>query len=122
MEKRTLLAVVLTMIVWVGWFYFFVPEPEIPVESVPVAQEEQSREVAEQKVVQRRGAVKAESYVSVSRNVKEQIIDLKTDKFQFELTNKGASIKRVNYLQRDADLTFEEELFNSKGEFDFAVS
>lgn len=122
MEKRTLLAVVLTMIVWVGWFYFFVPDPGTQDKSVPVVQEEKAQEAVGQKAVQREGSVKAESYASVSRNIKEQIIELKTDKFQFELTNKGASIKRVNYIQRDADLTFEEKLFNSKGEFDFTVS
>ncbi len=122
MEKRTLLAVVLTMIVWVAWFWFFVPDPELPDKSVPVVQQEQEEKTAAQEdEVKTERPVRAESYASLSRNIKEQIIDLKTEKFKFELTNKGASIKRVNYLQRDADLTFEEKLFKSKGEFDFAI-
>lgn len=122
MEKRTLLAVVLTMIVWVAWFWFFVPEPELQQETPIAVQEEQKEESSVKTEGVAEKSVSAGSYVSVSKNIKEQSIAFKTDIFKFELTNKGASVKRVNYIQRDADLTFDEELFNSKGEFDFSVS
>lgn len=122
MEKRTLLAVVLTMIVWVAWFWFFVPEPELQQETPIAVQEEQKEESSVKKDSTAPRSVSAGSFVTVSRNIKEQSIAFETEIFKFELTNKGASVKRVNYIQRDADLTFDEDLFNSKGEFDFSVS
>jgi hypothetical protein len=39
MEKRTLLAVILTMAVWLAWFWYFAPEKSVnPPESVTTEQ------------------------------------------------------------------------------------
>jgi YidC/Oxa1 family membrane protein insertase len=95
MEKRTLLAVVLTMIVWVAWFWFFVPDPKLSDKPVPVVQEKQEEKTVTREEVQKERPVRAGTYASLSRNIKEQVIDLKTEKFRFELTNRGASISQM---------------------------
>ena len=47
MEKRTLVAVLLTMLVWVGWFWFFVPEQEQNKQVITQEQSADSEEVKE---------------------------------------------------------------------------
>ncbi|HOP28069.1 MAG TPA: membrane protein insertase YidC [Spirochaetota bacterium] len=123
MEKRTLVAVLLTMLVWVGWFWFFVPEQEQNKQVITQEQSADSEEVKESAGAKSEAAVKTPSAVlsSVSKNLKEESILLKTGKFNFELQNKGASIKKANYTDRNIELAINEKIFNSNGTIDFAI-
>ena len=124
MEKRTLLAVLLTMVVWIGWFWFFEPRQPVQNNQNPIVQETNAVTAdkpvpADSNTVQT--AVVKTITAGVNKNVKEETIALKTDKFNFELSNKGASIAKANYTQRNIDLTLNEKLFGATGNLDFAV-
>jgi YidC/Oxa1 family membrane protein insertase len=124
MERRTLVAVLLTMVVWIGWFWFFEPKKPVQVEQNPIVQDTNTVNSAKPVQVEsnkvQTAAVKQVT-VSVKKNVKEETIKLKTDKFTFELTNKGAAVSRANYSDRNIDLTLNEKLFGANGNLDFAV-
>jgi len=124
MEKRTLLAVLLTMAVWIGWFWFF--EPKQPMQT------NQTQNVQGTNAVNADKQVKADSNKAQNTDIKkitavakkqgkEEIVNLKTDKFTFELTSKGASISKANYTQRKIDLTLNDKLFGASGNLDFSV-
>ncbi len=124
MEKRTLLAVVLTLAVWIGWFWFFAPQqPVNQIKEQKTVQQQAEKESKKAEVAAEKSVktVSQQSYARVSKNIKEKKINLSTSKFKFELDNRGASIKKANYIQRNIDLTFDKKIFESKGNFDFAV-
>ncbi len=124
MEKRTLLAVLLTMAVWIGWFWFF--EPKQPIQDIqkPVTQEKASGESVKQAqavVNTDQGAVIKKPAAGLNKNIKEENLNLKTEKFSFELSNRGAAISKANYTDRNVDLTLKEKLFGASGNLDFSV-
>ncbi len=123
MEKRTLVAVLLTMLVWVGWFWYFSPEKDQNKQVITQEKVTDSTGVKETTEAKPELPVKSSvsSLSSVSKNLKEETIPLKTGKFDFELQNRGASIKKANYTDRNIDLVVNEKQFNSEGEMDFAV-
>jgi len=124
MEKRTLLAVLLTMAVWIGWFWFFEPKKPVQNSQNPIAQETNTAESSKQaRAVSNtdQAPVVKKITANLNKNVKEETIILKTDKFSFELTNRGASISKANYTQRNIDLTLNEKLFKASGNLDFSV-
>lgn len=126
MEKRTLLAVLLTMVVWVGWFWYFAPEQD---RNKKVITQEQSTGSAVSTETKAGTDIKpamqlkpAASLSSMSKNIKEESISVKTGKFSFELQNRGASIKKANYAERNIELALDEKLFKSNGTIDFAIN
>lgn len=124
MEKRTLLAAVLTIGVWISWFWYFGPEQEQNKNNVIT--QEQSKDAAavkEAHEVKQESPVKysAAVFSAVSKNLKEESIAVKTGKFNFELDNRGAVIKKANYTDRNIELALNENLFHSSGTIDFAV-
>jgi YidC/Oxa1 family membrane protein insertase len=123
MEKRTLLAVLLTMAIWIAWFSFFEPAPPVQTEQKKTAQESEktAREKPAQEVKKEQSAIIKKKLTGINKNAVEEKINLKTGKFAFELSNKGACISKVNYLSRNIDLTLNENLFNSTGHLDFSV-
>jgi YidC/Oxa1 family membrane protein insertase len=124
MEKRTLLAVLLTMAIWISWFTFFEPKQPVQTNENKIVQETDtgnSKKAVPADNNKDQAAVVKKNLTGINKQVKEETVILKTDKFAFELTNKGASVKRVNYLSRNIDLTLNENLFNSNGHLDFSV-
>jgi YidC/Oxa1 family membrane protein insertase len=124
MEKRTLLAVLLTMVVWIGWFWFFEPKQPVQNSQNPIVQETNTAETVKPVQVDSNTAQTAAVNTitaGVKKNIKEEIINLKTEKFTLELTNKGASISKANYIERNVDLTLNEKLFGASGNLDFSV-
>lgn len=124
MEKRTLLAVLLTMVVWIGWFWFF--EPKQPVQNIqnPIVQETNAVETAKQVQADSNTTQTADVKkiaAGLNKNVKEETVSLKTEKFSFELSNKGASVSKANYTERNIDLTLNEKMFGASGNLDFSV-
>lgn len=124
MEKRTLLAVLLTMAVWIGWFWFFEPKQPLQVNQNPIVQDtnaDNSKKDVKADSNMAQTAVQKNITASVKKQIKEESISLKTEKYSFELTNKGASVSKANYTDRNIDLTLNEKLFGAGGNFDFAV-
>ncbi len=124
MEKRTLLAVLLTMAVWIGWFWFFEPKQVVQTNQNPIAQEtntaDSKKPVPADSNTTQNAVIKTVT-AGVKKNVKEEIINLKTEKFTFELTNKGASVSKANYSERNINLTLNDKLFGASGNLDFSV-
>lgn len=121
MEKRTLLAVLLTMVVWIGWFWFFEPKQPVQNNQALVVQDSKTVKPVQADNSTVKPAVINNVMAAAKKQVKEETISLKTDKFSFDLTNKGASISKANYTQRNIDLTLNERLFDATGNLDFSV-
>ncbi len=124
MEKRTIIAVLLTMAVWGGWFWFF--EPKQNVNTVQTQQVNQKDDTQAKKgsldTVKSAGLSVSDSATVVSnKNVKEEKISLKTEKFTFELSSRGAAVSRANYTERNIELALNEKLYGASGNLDFAV-
>jgi len=120
MEKRTLLAILLTVILWTGWFLIFEKDQK-NTQNIPPVQDQTT--TADEK----KTATEAQKSVDNSvltipalKSVKEETLKLETGRFIFELTNKGAAINHVNYRERNIDLLFKEK-FKSRGAMDFAI-
>ncbi|HPS56839.1 MAG TPA: membrane protein insertase YidC [Spirochaetota bacterium] len=118
MEKRTLLAFVLTAGLWAAWMWYFAPDKKnIEQNTAPgtTAMSTESTGAADQKSPEKSLIV-----IPAAKNVKEESIGLTTEKFVFELTNRGGAIKKANYKERNIDLVFGDK-FSSRGTLDFAV-
>jgi len=124
MEKRTFLAILLTLAVWVGWFWLNPPKP-------PVEENQSKNVVTEDKISGDKKTVKVKktaavqtvtTYKKLSKNIGIKEVKIDTEKYHFILSNKGAVIKDAKYLERhDAELIFENREVKSNGNFDFAV-
>lgn len=118
MEKKTILAILLTLGVWIGWFYLFNPAEEHKnAKNVQtVENKSEKKEVKEEKPGP--GNVKISR---PSRNVKQSEVTIKTDKYEFRLTNKGAAVEQVKYLERNIDLVVDINNKKNNGQFNFSV-
>jgi len=124
MEKRTLLAVLLTMVVWIGWFWFFEPKQPIQPDQNPIVQETNTGNITKPVQVDSntvQTSVVKKITAGVNKNVKEETISLKTEKFSLELSNKGAAVSKANYKDRNIDLTLNEKHLGAEGNLDFSV-
>ncbi len=124
MEKRTLLAIILTLGVWVGWFWLYPPKPAPEnQDSKKVVSQDESKKIKDVKNEQAGSEKKfSGKYTKISGKIKSEEISVDTKKFRFVLSNKGAVIRDAKYIERDdAELIFDSKLYNSNGYFDFAV-
>jgi len=123
MEKKTLLAILLSAAVWIVWFSFVAPPPDSEkIASSRVPEIEKNKETNSKN--------KSNSFSSQKTNLKisepksnniAQDFSLETDKFKFTLSNKGAVIKSVFYKERELNLDVKTNPFKAKGLFDFAL-
>ncbi len=120
MEKRTLLAVLLTAAVWIGWFWVIAPDKKNVQQNQVVQDSNTAVQDTKNDASRKKETVPPSTILPVNKNIKEESISLVTEKFTFELSNKGASIKKANYRERNIDLVFGNR-FSSKGVMDFAI-
>ncbi len=131
MDRKTLLALGLIVLVWIIWFRINPPKKELPKKETTVTEEvatgkkkaaspeELSRKKTPEKTVRFRKKSTGEP--------KEVTRVIESDKFIITLTNRGASVKSVKFKERkDKDgnfleLTVPENPYKSKGLFDFSV-
>ncbi len=118
MEKRTLLAFVLTAGLWAAWIWYFAPDADkVEQNATPgTTAVSTDKTVAAEQIIPEKSVI----IIPASKNAKEESIDLSTEKFKFELTSRGAAIKKANYRERNIDLVFGNH-FSTKGTLDFAV-
>lgn len=131
MDKRTIVAVVLSLAVWVGWLYLF-PQKKNPVNN-PVTQEQvqQNDEKSQSSDNQISEKVdKAEKKVDVSsikavssKNLTEKTFSIKTDVYDLKLSNRGAAIESLTYFdgRRNIVLTVKNEKIGNSGKIDLGL-
>ena len=123
MEKRTLLAVLLTAVVWIALYFVMGPKPAEQNDQDPIVQTDTVQDTKSVDSKDHKDIKRAAQRISVNigKDLKEETINIQTEKFAFTLTNKGALISKVNYIERDIELTHNENPFNSNGYFDFPI-
>ncbi|MBP7602713.1 MAG: membrane protein insertase YidC [Spirochaetes bacterium] len=120
MEKRTLLAVVLALGVWLLWSYFFVKPHDQHQEQVPV-QEERVEKAADAPSPREATRPAARTAISVKGASREETVSIKTDNYTVVLSNRGAVVKSFKYNERGTELVVENSGFEAKGVFDFPL-
>lgn len=117
-EKRSMLAISIIAILWLGWFLLFRQEPPAPEKSAPQkAKETITKESKTDDSAKTPGRVilpKAAATTPAS-------VKLSTDVYDLVLTNKGAAIESVKYRGRDIELTAKKNSYRAKGILDFAI-
>jgi YidC/Oxa1 family membrane protein insertase len=123
LEKRTLLAIILSAIVWIAWFIIFQPEQPTQQPAVSGTEQQHPAGTADQTPapVETVSSVKVESLTPVNAGHKETEIPVKTETFEFLFTTKGASIKKVRYITRDVELTVGTNPFTARGDLGFTM-
>ena len=103
MDKQTTLAFVLIGMILITWLYFNSPEPPKQSKQTKDTTLVQKQNIAEadttEKVVEEIKDTTLNSGPFASSNAPEQIITVETDLVKFEITNKGARLKRY-YLKK----------------------
>src|ERR1700690_120143 len=97
MEKNTLIAIVLSIIVLIG-FQFFIKETTPP----PPAPQQQETAKAEQKAPesgQSKSSLTAAPAAKTAVNAPEKIITVENDFYKIVLSSRGATIKRLELKQ-----------------------
>ncbi len=125
MEKRTLLAVVLTAAVWIAWFYIFNPADDTKQSQPPAKIAEQTsnsnpEQVKASDAPSRTQEVLVKALTAAS-GVKESVVSLQSSQFEMEISTLGASVKKMRLKDRDIKATAGENPFAAKGSLDFAV-
>ncbi len=135
MEKRAIVAVILSLAVWLLWFYV-APPTEVPEQQVAKQEDQAQKEDAvqkQQKPVEpaekqfqdqagiQRGVESAAAMDVVSRTGSEREYSVKTDRYLAKVTNEGATIDEFFLRDRDIQLIVKDNEFNADGRFDFAM-
>jgi YidC/Oxa1 family membrane protein insertase len=120
MEKRTLLAVVLALGVWLLWSYFFV-RPQAPQDAQPPVQEERADKSPDAPASREVPRTPAAGSITVRGAAKEESITVTTDKYTVVLSNRGAAMKSFKHNARGTELVVENSGFQAKGRFDFSL-
>jgi len=127
MDKKTLLAIVLSLAVWGIWYFgmkVFKPEPAI---NAPLTEKTETREAKKEIQEPDNISLKPEqqnvSTFVVNRisSGTEKTVEIKTSKYSFVISNRGASIQSVRYSERDVELVVSDNNFNSSGLLGFNV-
>ncbi len=126
MEKRTLLAVVLSAVVWIGWFLLVDPQTkktEQPAKPVVSSEEKKLTEPSVndkvQKPVRRTNAPVA---IAGTRNTgKEKKVTLESEKYTAVFNSRGAVIEKLLIKDRNVEVTVKESPFKAKGILDFPI-
>ncbi len=122
MEKRAILAIVLSLALWILWLYFMKPqEGEKKVQDVKDVKKEEVVEEKKKVQVTREKPVVRSSVLIKSTAKKEDEIEIETNKYKVVLSNRGGIIKELNYIEKNIDLIVQESKFNAKGYFDFSI-
>jgi len=112
-SKRIIIAVALSIGIWILWMQFF--GKPVPENKETVTQKENT--VTTQPVKDTKPEIK----VIAPKIVNETTIDIATDKYQVSFSNKGGVIKSIKYKERNVELIVPNKKFNAKGVFDFSI-
>jgi YidC/Oxa1 family membrane protein insertase len=131
MDRKTLIALGLIMLVWIIWFKINPPRKELPKKETTATEEvaTNKKETARTQDVSRKKTPKktVRFRKKSAGELKEVTRVIESEKFVATLTNKGASVKSIKFKERKdihgnfLELTAGENPFKSKGLFDFPV-
>lgn len=131
MDKRTLFALGLIVLVWIIWFKINPQKKELPKKETAATEEavsDKKKQPDSKDVSKKKTSVKTVKFKRKStREPKERTSVIECDKFVATLTNKGASVKSVKFKERKnvdgkfLELTVAENPYKSKGFFDFPI-
>jgi len=138
MDKNTIIAVILSLLVWVGWYYFFgdnkqekaVPAQQSLVQTDPQQNSQQNAAVQSAVEVQKSQIIKP----ALNKETVEKKHNFSTNIYEAVISNKGASVESLKYGSRkievvvagkdglpgrtfDFPLTFNENEFLSGNDF-----
>ncbi|HDP79732.1 MAG TPA: membrane protein insertase YidC, partial [Spirochaetes bacterium] len=116
MEKRALIAVVLSLGIWLIWSYFFMPQQQPVKETPPVKTEEPLQPVKKELPPKKTANLEARGVA------REQTLTLDTGVYELTLSSRGASISGLTYSPRKTRLVVEKNPFNARGVFDFSMA
>ncbi len=131
MDKKTLLALGLILLVWIVWFKIN-PPMKTPPKKEPAQTEKtetgKQEAAAPEKVKKKKKTATAIKFRKKSGGEPKEVTSvIESEKYIVTLTNKGASVKSVKFKERKdkegnyLELTVPENPFKSKGVFDFTA-
>jgi len=125
MEKRTLLAVVLSAAIWIAWFIIFKPEPQV-VDNKAVQKTQQEKTT--QNTSDQGSAVntplasnKPVSITAPEIRGSETTTIVETEQYKAVFSNKGAVIKSMLLKEKDVQVVVPQNTFAARGMLDFAL-
>ncbi len=115
MEKRTVIAIILSLAVWLVWSYFFIkPKQE---QLAPRVATEQPAKTAPQKAETKPAVIAVKPAVTG----KEESVEVSTKRYTAVLTNRGAAISSFKFKERGIELVVKNAPHNAAGNFDFTM-
>lgn len=121
MEKRAIVAIVLSLALWIVWFYVMKPpQSEKKIQDVKEVKRDTVKETKKVQVTRERPAMRGSVMIKSSAK-KEDEVTIKTAKYEVVLSNRGGIVKKIKYLEKDIDLIVNESKFNAQGYFDFSI-
>ena len=119
MDKKTTLAIVLTAVVWLGWFLWTqnMKTTEIP----PASKQEVLDNKAQDKPEVQTSSTAQVSLPPASALLKESVVEAATDRYKFEFTTKGAAIKKAVYLDKNIELVVAGNPYMARNLIDFSL-
>jgi YidC/Oxa1 family membrane protein insertase len=112
-SKRMILAIALSIGLWLIWMKFFSPskneKQDLPPGKPAVVETQPAK------------AVQSEIKIVTGKVAKETEISLSTDKYDILFTNRGGAIKSFKYKERNVELVVNSNIFNAKGIFNFSL-
>ena len=120
MEKKTVLAIVLSLVVWIGWTKFFSPKPPVPATNneEPAVSENIKEEAKTLPKAKSTNIVKIAAKKKITNEVKSQI---ETPIYKVVLSNKGAKIESIKYGKKNIELAVGYDKMNAKAGLDFPI-
>ena len=116
MEKRAVVAIVLSLAVWLAWSYFFIKPKQSVHKPATTVKEEPAKKTAPQRETARM------TVAAVGQgSAREQRLEIATPRYEASLSTRGAAIERLLYKERNIELVVAEKSFNARGSFDFAL-
>lgn len=118
MDKKSLIAIFVVGALWIAYFIVFKPgeQGKKPVE---IKKEEGAATVKNEG--REKTGPSAMRINPAATGAKESLIEIKTKKYKFTLSNRGAVISAATYLERDIDLIVKSSPYKTKGIFDFPI-
>jgi YidC/Oxa1 family membrane protein insertase len=116
MDKKSLIAIALISLLWVGYFIIFKPGTTF---KKPVETKTEAVHRPEKGEIKKSQA--AIRIATVNAGGTEKLVTVKTKKFSVTMSSKGAAITECTYLDRKIDLTVKKNPFGAQGSLDFSV-
>ena len=115
MDKKSLIAIFVVGALWITYFIIFKPGQQVK-KPIEVKKEETASNELRDKTGPAAIRIKA-----AGAGVKENLVTVKTKKYNFTLSNRGAVMSDAVYLQRNIELIVKTTPYKTKGIFDFSV-